>query len=553
MIAVLRAGSRSRDPLRLQADGPLSASSRPAVPGCSPPVHRARGCGGASRRPAPHCAARMGLRIEDYAVIGDTQSAALVGNDGSIDWLCLPRFDSGACFAALLGSARARPLAPRRPRRRSARPGAATAATRWSSRPSSTPTTAWCGWSTGCPSAPAGRTSSASSRACEGRVRMRMELVIRFDYGSIVPWVRKGRDDALLAIGGPGRARARTPVATRGEGMTTVATFDVVPGRPRAVPPHLAPEPRGPARVRPIRCARWRRPSGTGSAGRTAAATTGPGARRWSARCSRSRRSPTRPPAASSPRRPPRFPSSSAACATGTTGTAGCGTRRLCLYALLQGGYHEEARAWRDWLLRSVAGSPDDLRTLYGVRGERRLTELELPWLPGYEKSRAGARGQRRRRPAPARRLWRADGRAVHRASGRACPTTRTPGALQRKSHDLAGEATGPSPTRASGRCAGPAAVHPLQGDVLGGARPGGQDGGAVRARRLPSTAGARSATASTPRSATRAANARRGSFTQSYGSEALDASLLLIPQVGFLPADGPAGASARWTPSSAS
>ena len=325
----------------------------------------------------------MPLRLEDYALIGDTHSAALVGADGSIDWLCLPRFDSCACFAALLGSPENGRwlLAPEgevRQRRQRYRGDSLVLETEF-------------------------RTDSGVARVVdcmpvrtrwpdvvrvvegvEGQVRMRMELVVRFDYGSIVPWVRSVAKDVLLTVAGPDALELRTPVPTRGEGLKTVATFDV--GKGDQVPFLLTwhpgherpPHPRNPVRELAHTERHWQRwaddctyqgpwrrvvvrslvtlkaltyaPTG----GIVAAPTTSlpellGGVRNWDYRF--------------------------------------CWVRdaTLSLYALLQGGYHEEARAWRNWLLRSVAGSPADLSTVYGVAGERRLPELVLPWLPGYE------------------------------------------------------------------------------------------------------------------------------------------------------------------------
>ena len=327
-------------------------------------------------------------RIEDYALIGDLQTAALVERGGSIDWLCFPRFDSGACFAALLGDAGARPLAARtRGRRRRRR--AATSTTRSCSRRPGRRPTASCASSTSCRRAARRPTSCASSRASRAACAMRSELVIRFDYGDVVPWVRRV-GDARLAVAGPDALCFRTPAPTRGENMRTISEFTVEEGE--RVPFVLTwyPVARGPRRraidpevalaetesfwrewndaLRRSSCrTEWRdvlqrslmvlkaltyAPTG----GIVAAPTTSlperiGGVRNWDYRY--------------------------------------CWLRdaTLTLLALLHAGYVDEAREWREWLLRAVAGDPADIQIMYGVAGERRLTEFELPWLPGYEGS----------------------------------------------------------------------------------------------------------------------------------------------------------------------
>src|ERR1700734_2099036 len=185
----------------------------------------------------------MTLRIEDYALIGDTHTAALVGRDGSIDWLCLPRFDAGACFAALLGSPdhgrfRIAPRAPAPRVTRRYREGTLVLETEMTT-PEGTVRIV--------DSMPPRGGAPAVVRVVEGvrgSVPMSMELVIRFDYGSIVPWVRS-KPDELSAVPGPDALVLRTPVPTRGRGLTTVAEFDVREGErvPFVLAWHPAHEP----------------------------------------------------------------------------------------------------------------------------------------------------------------------------------------------------------------------------------------------------------------------------------------------------------------------
>ena len=268
----------------------------------------------------------VAARIEDYGLIGDLQTAALVSRHGCIDWLCLPRFDSGACFAALLGDAENGQwsLAPG-PRSSSAR--RRYRGDTLSSRPSSTREDGTVRLIDFMP--PRGRAPDVVRivEGVEGTVPMQMSLSIRFDYGSIVPWVRR-RDEGLLAVAGPDALFLATPVELVGRNFHTVAEFEVGPGD--RVPFVLTWYPSN------------RQPPDRVDAEQALADTEAfwrewvdglrphrplPG-RRSCARWSRSRRSPTRRPAASSPRRRRRCPSRSEASGTGTTGTAGSATRR---------------------------------------------------------------------------------------------------------------------------------------------------------------------------------------------------------------------------------
>jgi GH15 family glucan-1,4-alpha-glucosidase len=327
----------------------------------------------------------MPSRLEDYALVGDCQTAALVGRDGSVDWLCLPRFDSGACFTALLGTAQHGRwlLAPHgevRATRRQYREGTLVLETEFDTD----------GGTVAVIDCMPGRAREPHLvRLVEGRrgqVPMRLELILRFDYGSIVPWVQR-TEDGIWAIAGPDSVRLRTPVALHGENLTTVADFTVAAGQRvpftlawhashEAAPPVIDPE----AAVR-LTEEWWRE---------------------WSGRCTY--RGPWRAAVGRSliTLKALSYAPTGGIVAAATTslpeqlGGVRNWDYRFCwlrdatftLYALLNAGYREEARAWRAWLLRAVAGQPAATNIMYGLGGERRLTELELPWLPGYEGAR---------------------------------------------------------------------------------------------------------------------------------------------------------------------
>ena len=319
--------------------------------------------------------------IEDYALIGDGETAALVSRRGSVDWLCLPRFDSPACFAALLGGPEHGrfSLAPRdgaRSVRRQYRDGTLVLETEFESEGGAV-TLVDC-----MPQREGPPVLVRQVLGRRGTVPMRLELIMRMDYGSVVPWVRRTAD-GIHAVAGPEGLALTTDLPLRGEGLTTVADFPVAAGERRSLtlawhPSHLpAPAPIDPEEAVRETEGRWRRwvdacrfqgpdrdavirslvtikaliyePTG----GIVAAPTTSlpeklGGVRNWDYRI--------------------------------------CWVRdaTFALYALVLGGYLDEARAWRQWLLRALAGTPEQVQVMYGTRGERRLTELELPWLPGY-------------------------------------------------------------------------------------------------------------------------------------------------------------------------
>ena len=324
-------------------------------------------------------------RIEDYALLGDLQTAALVDRAGSIDWCCFPRFDSGACFAALLGG-------PEHGRWLLAPASGVTKVERRYRHDTLILETVF--------ECAEGRVRAIDFMpprdvapdivrivdGLDGAVPMRSELVIRFDYGRIVPWVRR-IDDARLAVAGPDALCFRTPVEVRGEDFSTVADFTLAQGErvPFVLtwfPSHLdPPEPIDPEQALADTEAFWLDWAGAcvhvgdyheeihqsllvlkaltyaPTGGIVAAPTTSlperlGGVRNWDYRF--------------------------------------CWLRdaTLTLLAMLSAGYRDEALAWREWLLRAVAGDPADVQIMYGLAGERRLDERELEWLPGFAGSK---------------------------------------------------------------------------------------------------------------------------------------------------------------------
>jgi GH15 family glucan-1,4-alpha-glucosidase len=324
--------------------------------------------------------------LEDYALIGDCETAALVSRAGSVDWLCWPRFDSGACFAGLLGG----PdygrwlIAPRDPATsvtRRYRDDTLILETRMETADGAVTLVDFMPLR--------GRHSDLVRlvRGERGRVRMHTELVLRFDYGRTVPWVTRLADGTFRGIAGPDMVVLRTPVPLQGKDLTTVAEFDVAAGDtvPFVLahgPSHLeAPEPIDPEPSLAETEAYWTK---------WAARNTSRG--EWSEAILRSLIT----------LKALTFTPTGGIVAAPTTSLPEQlgGTRnwdyRFCwlrdatltLLALMNAGFHDEAKAWRDWLLRAAAGAPAQAQIMYGLAGERRLTEFELTWLPGYEDSR---------------------------------------------------------------------------------------------------------------------------------------------------------------------
>ena len=344
---------------------------------------RHKGCGVESRRIALRGASfAMTSRIEDYALIGDCHTAALVARNGSIDWFCLPRFDSGACFAALLGTPehgcwRLSPKGSVRKIQRRYREGTLVLETEYETEEGSV-TVIDCMPPRGLH--PILVRTVAGKR---GRVSMQMELIIRFDYGSIVPWVRR-TETGIRAVAGPDTLLLHTGVDLRGENFTTVAAFTVAEGE--RVPFTLVWHPSQDADPAPIDP-------------EAAIGDTERWWREWSDRCTYEGEWREAVLRSLITLKGLTYAPTGGIVAAPTTslpeqlGGVRNWDYRYCwvrdatftLYALMMGGYTAEAGAWREWLLRAVAGRPSEPNIMYGLAGERRLPELELEWLPGYE------------------------------------------------------------------------------------------------------------------------------------------------------------------------
>jgi GH15 family glucan-1,4-alpha-glucosidase len=477
----------------------------------------------------------VGLPIEGYGIIGDTHTAALVGVDGSIDWLCLPRFDSESCFAKLLGDEshgywRVAPTAHRYHTSRAYRGDTLVLDTDFETSTGRVRLT---------DCMPIREEHPQVVRlvtGLQGDMAMRMDLVMRLGYGRVVPWVRR-ENNLLKAVAGPDGLSLWTPVEVKGVDMTTTAEFTVSAGErvsfvltwhpsndmpPRPLDARFAISDTvawweewvdactydGPWRDAVVRSlitlkALTYRPTG----GIVAAATTSlpetvGGMRNWDYRY--------------------------------------CWLRdaTLTLDALMRGGYHEEAMDWRDWLLRAVAGDPAEMQIMYGPAGERRLEEWEADWLPGYEGSRPVRIGN-----AAAGQFQLDVYGEVMSALYEACvvgdPISDTAWSLQRvlvdylEQHwsdpdDGIWEVRGPRRQFTHSKVMAWVAVD----RAIRTAEEFGLPGPVERWRPLRDRIHAEVID--------KGWNDKVGAFTQYYGSDALDASLLMIPMVEFLPAGDP-------------
>ncbi|MGW1067009.1 glycoside hydrolase family 15 protein [Streptomyces aureus] len=480
----------------------------------------------------------MHRRIEDYALIGDEQTAALVGRDGSVDWLCLPRFDSAACFAALLGDEdnghwRIAPEGADVCTRRAYRPDTLVLDTEWDTPEGSVRVTDLM---------PQREHAPDLVRVIEGlsgRVRMRSLLRLRFDYGSVVPWMRRA-DGHRVAVAGPDSVwlRSEPPVRTWGQDFRTHSEFTVEAGEKVAFVLTWHPS----HRPRPPLCDPFE-----------ALETSVQDWRAWAARCRYD--GPHRDAVVRSLitlKALTYAPTGGIVAAPTTSLPEEIGGVRnwdyrycwlrdstLTLSALLSAGYHEEAEAWRDWLLRAVAGDPAALQIMYGLSGERRLSEYEIPWLSGYADSSPVRVGNSaveqlqldvygevidslslaRRSGLPSRpHMWRVE-----------CAMMEFLRVAWRQPDEGIWEVRGPRRhfvySKVMAWVAADRAVRTLEDDPA--------LEGDIEAWRAMRDEVHREV-------CERGFDPVRNTFTQSYGSTELDASLLLIPRVGFLPPDDP-------------
>ncbi|MET9736172.1 glycoside hydrolase family 15 protein [Streptomyces sp. NPDC006458] len=481
----------------------------------------------------------MAGRIEDYALIGDMQTAALVCRDGTVDWLCLPRFDSHAIFAGLLGTeehgfwrigpAHTPDTEPPTAARRTYRGDSLILESEWDTPRGTVRVTDFMPPRDGAPQL------IRIVEGVSGRVPMRSALRMRFSYGRVVPWVHRGDDGRTFAVAGPDSVWFDTEAETYGRSLTTYSDFTVAPGdriaftiswQPshKEAPPLPEPEQsltatedfwrewveqctyHGPYREAVVRSlitlkALTYAPTG----GIVAAPTTSlpediGGVRNWDYRYTWLR------------------------------------DAAITLSSLLRTGYRDEARAWREWLLRAVAGDPENLQIMYGIAGERELGEAELDWLPGYENSAPVRVGN-----GAAHQLqldvYGEVTEALHLAHMTGLARNDYASLLQLKLIRYL-EDHWQEPDEGIWEVRGPRR-HFVHSKVMAWVavdrtikliESGDADGPLERWRELRDDIHRDVCE--------KGYDKERNTFTQSYGSKELDASLLLIPQMGFLPPD---------------
>ncbi|HYL89483.1 MAG TPA: glycoside hydrolase family 15 protein [Burkholderiales bacterium] len=476
------------------------------------------------------------LKIEDYALIGDCHSAALVGRDGSIDWLCWPRFDSAACFAALLGTREHGrwQIAPSGEYRakRAYRDDTLILETQFETAE---------GRATLIDFMPTRAEHCQLARIVVGErgcVKMDMEFILRFDYGASVPWVtRLAEGHGIRAIAGPDLVALRSSVPLRARELTHRSEFQVAEGERLAFTlvhgaSHL-PAPEAFDAERALKAAEhaWRR---------------------WCERCTVQgewapfvRRSLVTLKALTY------APTGGLVAAPTTSLPERIGGVRnwdyrfcwlrdatLTLLALMNAGYRDEALAWRDWLVRAIAGSPGQMQIMYGIGGERRLTELEIPWLPGYEDSKPVRIGN-----AAASQLqldvYGEMMDAMHQARKHGVPKHAAAWDLQRALLEHL-ETCWQDPDEGLWEVRGPRRHFTYSKVMCWVAFDRAVKAGEQFARKGPIERWRELRDRIHAEICEKAWNAKLGSFVQSYGSEELDASLLLLPTTGFLPATDP-------------
>jgi GH15 family glucan-1,4-alpha-glucosidase len=475
-------------------------------------------------------------RIEDYALIGNARTAALVGRDGSIDWFCIPRFDSGACFARLLGDDqngcwRISPTQRDAKIRRAYRPNTLVLETVFETDGGSVRVIDFM------PHPDDGTTEiTRVVQGLAGTVAMDFSVVFRFDYGHVVPWVRR-RDGLLTAVAGPNALALRTPVALHGRDKTTVGEFTVSAGETITnvltwYPSHHEPPAARNCQAQLEATTSWWQD--------------------WSAHCKVTGewRDVTVRSAITLKALTHHETGGLVAAATTSLPEWIGGVRnwdyRYCwlrdatftLYALLVTGYTEEAAAWRKWMLRSMAGEPSKLQIMYGLAGERRLEEYEIPWLSGF----AGSKPVRIGNAAHAQRQMDVYGEVMDMLQGaREQGLDRDDDAwrIQLELLRFLGESWD---TAESGlwEQRGPEQRFTFSQVMswvafdrgIKAVERFGLSGPANRWRQVRDTIHANVCR--------HGWNSERNTFVQYYGGEPLDASLLLMPQVGFLRCDDP-------------